>query len=46
MAYLLCLAATALCVVYGFVKGRSGEAESTPADAVWAVHEKEVEEED
>ena len=46
MAYLLCLAATALCVVYGFVKGRNGEADATPADRVWAAREKEVEEED
>jgi len=46
MAYLLCLAATALCVVYAFVKGRKAEVDATPADAAWAAREKQVEEEE
>jgi len=47
MAYLLCLAATVLCVIHGFVRGRSAEAgPAPPADAVWAEHEKQVEEEE
>jgi hypothetical protein len=46
MAYLLCLAATALCVVHAFVKGRKADAEPTPADAAWLKSEKQVEEEE
>ena len=47
MAYLLCLAATLLCVVYSILAGRKArEAEPTPADATWVKHEKEVEEEE
>lgn len=46
MAYLLCLGATVLCVVHAYVKGRNSEVEATPADAVWAAHEKQVEEEE
>jgi hypothetical protein len=45
-AYLLCLAATALCVVYGALQGWGGEGEPTQATKAWAAHEKEVEEED
>jgi hypothetical protein len=45
LAYLLCLAATALCVVYAFARGRKADAEPTPSDAAWAAHEKEVDEE-
>ena len=46
LAYLLCLAATALCVVFAFACGRKDDAEPTPTDAAWAAHEKEVEEEE
>ena len=46
MAYLLCLAATALCVVHAFVKGRKADVEPTPADAAWVAGEKKVEEEE
>lgn len=46
-AYLLCLAATALCVIHAAVRGRkSYEAEQTPVDAAWAKRERETEEED
>jgi hypothetical protein len=46
IAYLLCLAATALCVIHAFLRGRKADAEPpTPADAAWAAHEIEVEEE-
>jgi hypothetical protein len=43
MAYLLCLAATALCVIFAAVRGRKREAEPTQADAAWVEHEKDVE---
>jgi hypothetical protein len=43
LAYLLCLAATALCVIHAFVRGRKSDVEPPPFDAAWAAHEKEVE---
>jgi hypothetical protein len=47
MAYLLCLAATLLCVVHSILAGRKAdEAGPTPADATWAKTEKQVEEEE
>ena len=47
MAYLLCLAATVLCVVHAVVAGRkAAEADPTPADAAWVKHEKEAQEEE
>lgn len=47
MAYLLCLAATLLCVVHSILAGRkAAEPEPTPADATWAKHEKQAEEEE
>ena len=43
MAYLLCLAATLLCVVHSILAGRkAAEAEPTPAEATWVKHEKEA----
>jgi hypothetical protein len=45
-AYLLCLLASALCVVYGLVSRAFRKAEQpAPEEKVWAAHEKEVEEE-
>ena len=45
LAYLLSLAATALCVIHALVRGRKADSEPTPVDAAWVAHEKEVEEE-
>ena len=46
IAYLLCLASAALCVVHAALRGREFDRESsTAADAKWAQREKEVEEE-
>jgi hypothetical protein len=45
LAYLLCLAATILCVIFAAVRGRKYEAGPTQADVVWAKHEKEAGEE-
>lgn len=46
MAYVLCLAATALCVIYALVMRNRQEREAaTPADQTWAAHERQVEEE-
>ena len=46
MAYLLCLAATVLCVISAFVRGRQADEPPSPVDATWAEREKQVEEED
>ena len=47
MAYLLCLAATLLCVVHSILAGRkAAEPEPTPADATWVKHEKEADAEE
>lgn len=46
LAYLLCLASTALCVIHAFLRGRKNEAEPTPADAAWVKHEQEAAEEE
>ena len=46
MAYVLCLLATALCVVYGLISRFRGADEApAPQDAAWAVQEKKIEEE-
>ena len=45
LAYLLSLAATALCVIFAVVRGRKDDSEPTQVDAAWVAHEKEVEEE-
>jgi len=45
LAYLLSLAATVLCVVYAFVRGRKVDSAPTPVDAAWAHQEDKVEEE-
>ena len=46
LAYLLCIASAALCVVYGLVNWRrgddSGEAAEATRDAEWAAEEKKL----
>jgi len=44
-AYLLCIASTILCVVYGLINWDRGEEEPTPEDVHWATEETKVEEE-
>ena len=46
LAYLLCLAATALCVIYAAIRGRKRDVEPTQTDVVWAKHEQEIKSED
>ncbi len=46
LAYLLCLAATALCVIYAALHPHKPEFEPTPQDVAWVAHDKEVDEED
>jgi hypothetical protein len=43
-AYLLCLVASALCIVYGAVNWNRGEEPVKPVDKEWARREKQVEE--
>ncbi len=45
LAYILCLASTLLCVVYGLATRNRGEAEADQEDIRWAKEEKKVEEE-
>jgi len=45
-AYVGCLAASALCVVYGLITwGMGGKEEPEPADKQWAEHEDKISEE-
>lgn len=44
LAYLLCLAATALCVIHAFVRRKDG-VESPPSGAARAAHQKKIAEE-
>lgn len=46
-AYVLCLASTVLCVIYGLITWNKGDegAEQVAEDVQWAEHEKKVEEE-
>ena len=44
MAYLLCIASTLLCVVYGVINWNKGHEEPQPDDVTWAKEEKKVEE--
>ena len=44
-AYLLCIASSALCVVYGLITWNKGEEPVTKTDVEWAAEEKKVEEE-
>jgi len=44
-AYLLCLASSALCVVYGLITWNKGEEPVEKSDVEWAAEEKKVEQE-
>jgi hypothetical protein len=44
LAYLLCIASTALCVVYAWRNWNRGDDEVKPQDAKWADEEKKAEE--
>lgn len=45
MAYLLCLASTALCVIYALIARRRGEVRPDADDIRWVTEERKVEEE-
>lgn len=45
MAYILCLASTALCVIYGLINWNRGEQRVEQEDITWIAHEKRAEEE-
>jgi hypothetical protein len=44
-AYLLCIASSILCVVYGLINWNRGDSDVQPDDVKWALEEKKVEEE-
>jgi hypothetical protein len=44
-AYLLCIASTILCIVYGLLNWNKGNEDVQPDDVKWAAEEKKVEEE-
>jgi len=45
LAYLLCVASTVLCVIYGLVTWNRGEEATSAQDVHWAEEEKKVEQE-
>lgn len=45
LAYMLCIASTLLCVVYGLINWNKGAEEVDADDVKWAKEEKKVEEE-
>ncbi len=45
MVYLLCIASSLLCVVYGLINWNRGEEKAQEEDIRWAKEEKQVEEE-
>jgi hypothetical protein len=45
LAYVLCIASTLLCVIYGLINWNRGEEESESEDIQWAQEEKRVEDE-
>jgi hypothetical protein len=45
MAYLLCIASTFLCVIYGLINWNRGTETAKKEDLDWAEEEKKVEEE-
>lgn len=45
IAYLLCIASTALCVVYGLLCWNRGDEPTEKEDIRWAQEEKKVEQE-
>ena len=44
-AYVLCIASTILCVIYGLFNWNRGDEEVQPDDVKWAAEEKKAEEE-
>ena len=44
-AYVLCIASTVLCLVYGAINWNRGDDEVKPEDRQWVADEKKVEEE-
>jgi hypothetical protein len=45
LAYLLCVASTLICIIYGLVTRSRGEEPVKQEDITWAAEEKTVEEE-
>jgi hypothetical protein len=45
MAYILCIASTLLCVIYGLFNWNKGEESVRAEDVQWVAEEKKVEEE-
>jgi uncharacterized membrane protein YidH (DUF202 family) len=45
MAYLLCIASSLLCIIYGLLNWNRGEQATREEDIRWAQEEKHVEEE-
>ena len=45
LAYILCIASTILCLIYGAINWNRGDTEAKPKDIHWAEEEKEVEKE-
>jgi hypothetical protein len=43
LAYVLCLASTLLCVVYGVINWNKGQDEALPEDVKWSREEKQSE---
>jgi len=44
-AYLLCIASTVLCVIYGLLSWNKGEEAIQPDDVKWAAEEQKVDKE-
>lgn len=44
LAFVLCIASTVLCLVYGAVQWNRGFVEPRTEDAVWVKHEIEIDE--
>lgn len=45
IVYLLCIASTLLCIIYGAANWNAGDEQVQPDDVKWAAEEKKVEEE-
>ncbi len=43
LAYLLCLASTLLCLIYGVINWNKGDDTVLPEDVMWSVEEKKSE---
>jgi hypothetical protein len=46
LAYLLCLASVALCIIFGAIGWNKGDEPVEPADVKWAQEQKKEEEEE